>query len=237
MPNIDTSDREKLAGAVYFAVGWGTEGGAASYHLAIAGITVGTSEPNWGVVSKVADNSGYTLGAIQVDFGQRGTWAVGDISGRKLLPGEKSYVDAVIEESSAHAKKNGLLYTDDTQQLREDLLSHGNGLKKRSSITFIDEDTRNSINSWASSQDGKQWIHHNIDLPQVRNATNIASDILDAHGKNVADDRKFEAICILAKTANQLPSQLEPLTDALRNGGGYEELLQAAKSRSYLKIA
>lgn len=37
--NIDTHDLDATSGAVYFAVGRGTEGGPASYHLAIAGIT------------------------------------------------------------------------------------------------------------------------------------------------------------------------------------------------------
>lgn len=56
--HINTRDLDATAGAVYFAVGRGTEGGVASYHLAIAGITVGLSEPHWGVVERVALNSG-----------------------------------------------------------------------------------------------------------------------------------------------------------------------------------
>ena len=42
--NIDTHDLDATSGAVYFAVGRGTEGGPASYHLAIAGITQGVTE-------------------------------------------------------------------------------------------------------------------------------------------------------------------------------------------------
>ncbi|WP_235641947.1 hypothetical protein [Stenotrophomonas maltophilia] len=44
--NIDTHDLDATSGAVYFAVGRGTEGGPASYHLAIAGITQGVTEPH-----------------------------------------------------------------------------------------------------------------------------------------------------------------------------------------------
>ncbi len=50
--NIDTHDLDATSGAVYFAVGRGTEGGPASYHLAIAGITQGVTEPHWGTVNK-----------------------------------------------------------------------------------------------------------------------------------------------------------------------------------------
>jgi len=88
--NIDTRNLDATSGAVYFAVGRGTEGGPASYHLSIAGITRGTREPDWGEVSSVAQNSGYSLGAIQVDFGQRGTWPVGAIGDRPLAAGEKN---------------------------------------------------------------------------------------------------------------------------------------------------
>jgi hypothetical protein len=38
MTGPDTRDAESLAGAVYFIVGRGTEGGPASYRLSIAGL-------------------------------------------------------------------------------------------------------------------------------------------------------------------------------------------------------
>jgi peptidoglycan hydrolase-like protein with peptidoglycan-binding domain len=226
MKNIDTNKKEELAGAVYFVVGIGTEGGSASYKLSVAGVT----KSEWGTVGSVAANSGYSLGAIQIDFGQRGEWPVGGIAERPLQPGEKSYVDAVIEQASDYAAKNKLPFTSNLVQVRDDLLSHGNGKKGRSSIQFIDADTRDSISSWASSEEGKKWIHHNMDLPQARNATNAAISILDKHGDKVLEDRKFEAICLLAKTANQFPSKLPEFTAILKDGGGYDELLSHAQS-------
>jgi peptidoglycan hydrolase-like protein with peptidoglycan-binding domain len=223
--NIDTRNLDALAGAVYFTVGRGTEGGSASYRLSVAGV----DKSEWGQVSAVAANSGYSMGTIQVDFGQRGTWPLGAIENRKLNEGEKTYVDAVIEQASAYAKQHGLKFTDDLAQLRTDLLTHGNGEGKRSSITYIDTDTRDSINAWASSDEGKKWIHSNIDYPQVRNATQTAMSILDKHGSNVPEDRRFEAINILAKTANQFPSQLEKLEKVLKDGGDYDALLAKTK--------
>ena len=222
--NIDTRNLDATSGAVYFAVGRGTEGGPASYHLSIAGITRGTREPDWGEVSSVAQNSGYSLGAIQVDFGQRGTWPVGAIGDRPLAAGEKTYVDAVIDQAQAYAKTHDLPFTNDRADLRGDLLSHGNGLSGRSSIRFMDEQTRDSINAWAGSDEGKQWIHANIDYPQVRNATQTAMSILDAHGSHIPDERRFEAISLLAKTANQMPGQLSKLEKVLENGGDYDAL-------------
>lgn len=222
--NIDTHDLDATSGAVYFAVGRGTEGGPASYHLAIAGITQGVTEPHWGTVNKVAQNSGYSLGAIQVDFGQRGTWALGAIDGHALKAGETSYVDAVIAQASAYAQAHNLPFTQDHADLRRDLLSHGNGLSGRSSIQFIDTQTRDSINAWAGSAEGKQWIHANIDYPQVRNATRIGMNMVDEHGSNIAEENRFEAISLIAKTANQLPSQLPKLQKVLEEGGDYEAL-------------
>lgn len=107
MSRIDTTNIDALSGAVFFSVGRGTEGGSASYRLSVAGVT--TTE--WGQVAKVAANSGYSMGTIQVDFGQRGTWPVGAIAGRDLRPGEKTYVDAVIEQASAYSDAKRALST------------------------------------------------------------------------------------------------------------------------------
>jgi peptidoglycan hydrolase-like protein with peptidoglycan-binding domain len=226
MPNnIDTRDLDALSGAVYFSVGRGTEGGSASYRLSVAGVTYGA----WGQVSQVAYNSGYTIGTIQVDFGQRGTWPVGSIEGRDLQAGEVTYVDAVVEQASAYAQQHSLPFTDDLGQLRSDLLTHGNGQGGRTSVTFIDSDTRDSINAWASSDEGKRWIHKNMDLPQVRGATEQALAILERSGSNVSEEARFQAISILAKTANQAPGHLGRLENVLKNGGDYNDLLTEAK--------
>ncbi|HDS1147159.1 MULTISPECIES: peptidoglycan-binding protein [Stenotrophomonas] len=229
MPNnIDTRNLDATAGAVFFAVGRGTEGGGSSYHLSIAGITRNLNEPQWGTVSAVRDNSGYSLGTIQVDFGQRGEWPLGATEERKLKPGETTYVDGVIGQASAYAKAHNLPFTHDRADLRADLLSHGNGEGKRSSIRFIDAPTRDSINAWAGSPEGKQWIHTHIDYPQVRNATHIAMTMLDKHGSGIAEDKRFEAIALIAKTANQLPGRLDGLEAVLKRGGDYQDLRDQA---------
>ena len=53
---------DELVGAIYLVVGQGTEGGSASYHLSIAGITLPNAESNkersWGKQSRVAADSG-----------------------------------------------------------------------------------------------------------------------------------------------------------------------------------
>ncbi|RYF09111.1 MAG: peptidoglycan-binding protein, partial [Oxalobacteraceae bacterium] len=169
-----------------------------------------------------------SLGTIQVDFGQRGTWPLGSIESRALQPGEQTYVDGVIQQAAAYAQAHKLPFAKDHADLRRDLLSHGNGLNGRSSLSFVDTGTRDSINAWAGSTEGKQWIHSNIDYPQVRNATQTAMGILDAHGDNIVEDRRFEAISLLAKTANQMPSQLPKLEKVLKDGGDYEALLAKA---------
>ena len=87
MPGPDTHNIDALAGAMYFIVGRATEGGPSPYHLTIAGITYRGKEPNWGKVEKVAANSGYSIGTIQVDLWQRGTWPLGATESAPLKPG------------------------------------------------------------------------------------------------------------------------------------------------------
>lgn len=228
MPNLDTHDLDAMSGATYFVVGRGTEGGPASYRLSIAGITAGTSDPNWGHADRIKANSGYSIGTIQVDLGQRGTWALGSTDGAALKPGETTYVDAIIGQASAYAKAHALPFTHDHTQLRADLLSHGNGKEHRGTLAFIDTDTRDSINAWASSEEGEKWIHKNIDYPQVKNATQTAMDMLDQNGKNVPEDHRLEAIAILAKTANQMPGALKTYEKVLKDGGDYSDVLATA---------
>jgi len=228
MTELDTHDIKSLVGATYFVVGRGTEGGQTPYHLTIAGVTSGTSDPGWGSVEKVAANSGYSLGTIQVDLGQRGTWALGATNGAPLKSGETTYVDAIVEQASKYASEHNLTFTHNRSQLRSDLLSHGNGLKGRSSLSFIDKDTRDGINAWVSSEGGQQWIHKNMDYPQVKHATEEALTLLDKYGKNVPENRRLETIAILAKTANQMPNKMSDFESVLKKGGNYDDVLAEA---------
>jgi peptidoglycan hydrolase-like protein with peptidoglycan-binding domain len=232
MPDLNTHDLDSLTGATYFVVGRGTEGGQSSYHLSIAGVTSGISDPNWGNADKIKANSGYSLGTIQVDLGQRGTWALGATDGAALKQGETTYVDGIIEQASKYAKDQNLEFPQDHAQLRASLLTHGNGKQKRSTLTFIDKDTRDSINAWASSEDGQKWIHKNVDYPQIRHATQTAMSMLDKYGENIPEDHRLETVAILAKTANQMPSQMAEFKTVLKNGGNYDDVLAKANEIS-----
>jgi hypothetical protein len=174
-------------------------------------------------------NSGYSLGTIQVDLGQRGTWPLGATENAPLEPGQTTYVDAVIEQAKTYAEAHHLKFSANLSELRERLLSHGNGRRHHSTLAFIDADTRDAFNAWASSEEGQKWIHRNIDYPQVRSATQLALEILDADGSNIPEDHRLEVVAILTKTANQLPSQLPELRQVLRDGGDYDDFL--AKTR------
>jgi hypothetical protein len=232
MPDLDTHDLDSLTGATYFVVGRGTEGGQSSYHLSIAGVTAGTSDPNWGNAAKIRANSGYSLGTIQVDLGQRGTWALGATDGAALKQGESTYVDGIIEQASKYAKDKNLEFTQDHSQLRANLLTHGNGKEGRSTLAFIDKQTRDSINAWASSEEGQKWIHKNVDYPQIRHATQTAMSMLDKYGKNIPEGHRLETVAILAKTANQMPSQMSEFKAVLKSGGNYDDVLAKANEIS-----
>jgi len=63
---VDTKNIDSTAGAMYFIVGRGTEGGPSdSFRVSVAGVR----NSDWGDVNKVAANSGYSIGTIQVDLG------------------------------------------------------------------------------------------------------------------------------------------------------------------------
>jgi peptidoglycan hydrolase-like protein with peptidoglycan-binding domain len=225
---IDTHNLDAMSGAMYFIVGKGTEGGPHSYELSVAGIT-GSSKPGhqWGDVAGVASDSGYSIGTIQVDLGKRGDWPLGATESRALQPGEKSYIDSVVDQSSNYARQSGLGFTSDLESLRSDLHTHGEHLK------FIDKDTLTSINAWAASDDGKKWIHSNIDFPQAKNITEKAMSIVDQNGKNITEDHRLETIAILAKAENQLPGLNKGFERVLKDGGTYEDVLrQAEKDKS-----
>lgn len=225
MTNIDLEDAAQRHGAVYFVVGRGTEGGGSSYRLSVAGVAPG----QWGTVSKVADNSGYSIGTIQVDLGQRGTWPLGAIDNRSLKPGETTYVDAIIGQASAYAQKNQLPFPNDPANLaalRVDLLSHGDGQGNTPSIRFIAGEHRDTINAWAGSVEGQQWIHRNIDFPQVKAITDDAKDVLDRHGSHIPEARKFEVLCVLAKAENQRPKTYDKLVASLRSGAVYDTFME-----------
>lgn len=228
MPSLDTYDVDSVAGALYFIVGRGTEGGTSSYQLSVAGITYHGPHSNWGKSGEVADNSGYSIGSIQVDLGQRGEWPIGATQYAPLKPGQTTYVDGLIVEAARYARKHHLEFTSDTARLRVDLLTHGDGKGHHGTLVFIDAGTRDAFNAWASSEDGAKWIHRNIDYPQVRNATGIALDMLEADGRNIPEDRRLETLAILAKTANQMPGQLAGFRKVLQSGGDYEDVLAKA---------
>ncbi|MCA3175791.1 MAG: hypothetical protein ING36_09680, partial [Burkholderiales bacterium] len=208
--------QKELAGRIYFVVGRGTEGGNASYRLSVAGI----AESKWQAaggqngtnstslkVKDVADNSGYTIGAMQLDMGARGLLKVGSTS-EIAKSGEQSYVDAVIEQSKAYAAKNNLRFPNETDDLRDALLTKGNGLiapngKQRSSITFIDPDIRDVFNAWAGSSEGRNWIHQYVDMPIIYDAASKALNVVEKYGTHWTEDEKNLAAIELAKVYNQ----------------------------------
>lgn len=174
-----------------------------------------------------------------MDLGKRGTWPLGSISNRKLLPGEQTYVDAIIDQASAFARAEKLPFTADHKLLRTQLLSHGKG---EDGLQFIDTKTRDSINDWAQSAQGKSWIHTHIDMPQIQELTKNAVNLLNKHGSHVSEEDRFKVICMLAKTANQLPAMvggldhkkhghITGLKETLAAKGDYEDLLSTVSSQ------
>ncbi|NBW79822.1 MAG: hypothetical protein EBR27_12550, partial [Betaproteobacteria bacterium] len=203
--------KEELAASIYFVVGHGTEGGSASYKISVAGVLESKwlkaqdrDDPKPIESATVSQNSGYTIGAMQFDLGQRWSLKLGSTTA-KAAPGEQNYVDAVLDQVATYATKNDLTnFPSDTSALRAALITHGNGLAGRSTITFIDPDVRDAINAWTGSDEGRKWIHKNLDLPLATEAASKAYDVVQKYGSAWTDDEKNLAALELAKVQNQI---------------------------------
>jgi hypothetical protein len=53
-------------------------------------------------------------------------------------------------------------------------------------------------------------------------------DTLDKYGKNISEDHRLETVAILAKTENQIPSQMKKFEKVLQDGGDYNAVLAKA---------
>jgi peptidoglycan hydrolase-like protein with peptidoglycan-binding domain len=53
---------------------------------------------------------------------------------------------------------------------------------------------------------------------------------VDTYGTNIPEDRRFETLCILAKTANQMPGKLNAYKEVLEKGGTFDDVLNQARS-------
>jgi hypothetical protein len=203
--------KEELAASIYFVVGHGTEGGSQSYKISVAGVQDSKWQKSIDLTAPVpleakdaAQNSGYTIGAMQFDLGQRWSLKFGSTTA-KATTGEQNYVDAVLDQVAAYASKNNLSnFPSDTSDLRAALITHGNGLEGRSTITFIDPKVRDAINAWTSSDEGRKWIHRNLDLPLANEAASKAFDVVQKYGGGWTDDEQNLAALELAKVQNQI---------------------------------
>jgi Ca2+-binding RTX toxin-like protein/chemotaxis regulatin CheY-phosphate phosphatase CheZ len=206
--------QDQLTASMYFIVGIGTEGGDSSYRLSVAGLKAN----NLGTVSA---SSGYTLGAMQLDLGQRGLNAVG--TNRIAGVGETAYVDAILTITRAYcatpeAIAKGLVFPSNTTALRAQLLTHGTG------ISLISDSNWAAINGALATPDNMKWVHNNVDLALVSENSGKALPLVQQYGTNWTEEQQLQAGQELAKVYNQSPKSFSNLKSALAasqitNGG------------------
>ena len=128
--------QNRLTASMYFAVGYGTEGGKDAFRLSIAGLRNDKDAWDPTNIGKVAGASGYTIGMLQLDFGQLGLAALG--TNNKAGPDQTAYVDAFVSNVQAYGDANSNVpqLSGDMSLLRSQILSHGKN------ISFISDDNR-----------------------------------------------------------------------------------------------
>ena len=162
----------QIAALLRYGVGVGSEGGA-STGLGLAGWVkngAGQFDLNGQAINaqSIIQESGYSVGTLQTDFGQRNTgpWA----------SGHTAFVSAFLASPQAHS-----LLQDDISAITDALPLSGNELKKNPEA-MLDETQFNALNSFLESADGiaaaavlDQSVI-NVTAPTGMNAANLVAN-------------------------------------------------------------
>lgn len=179
--------QEKQA-IVYYAVGVSTEGGTRSYRLSIAGDNLRTSKV------EPADNSGYSLGTIQIDMGQHYD------PPHENAP--KEFVEG-FQQWAREAKPDWLLGKEERNQLIEDLGRTGREIRAEGGRD-IDAVTRSRLDTYLRTETGTRWVHEK-DVTQVNKVLKNAINPLEATKlyQTASEDDRVRLIAVFAKVYNQ----------------------------------
>ncbi|WP_162616022.1 hypothetical protein [Solilutibacter oculi] len=179
--------QEKQA-IIYYAVGVSTEGGHRSYRLSIAGDNLRTPK------IEPADNSGYSLGTIQIDMGQHFN------PPHENAP--KEFVEG-FQRWARQAKPDWLLKNEEKAHLIEDLGRTGREIKVQGGRD-IDAVTRSRLETYLRTDTGTRWVHER-DVAQVGKVLKNAIEPLEATTlyQGASEDDRVRLIAVFAKVYNQ----------------------------------
>jgi peptidoglycan hydrolase-like protein with peptidoglycan-binding domain len=226
MPDLTDIELQAIA---YYAIGVSSEGGDVAYRLSLAGNPVHESDGT--VMLKPAGNSGYSIGELQTDLGQRKTvatslasafqsWAKANHPDWALTDQQVSKLGADLGRDGHHIRDSD--YTSDARRyaaahhLRHPYYPDGVMPKAGPDI---DQVLKARINSYLASDPGKAFVHEH-DKAQVNELMRrTAAQLTDAPVyKNASVDGQAKIFAMVAKAYNQRPALASDILDELRHG-------------------
>jgi hypothetical protein len=180
---------QQLRTAIYFAVGVATEGGASADKLSIAAMYPpdGTIEP--------VGTSGYTVGTMQIDLGQR-----------------KEVAKELVQAADDWMCQQRPGWTPDPRaesRFIADLQRDGNTIRHqgRPQDADLDPAQKERINQFLASDAGKSWVHQQ-DMKQLDTLMKKAVKPMQETPlyRSVSADDQIRLAVVVAKAYNQNPS-------------------------------
>lgn len=193
-------NNNEISSTIWYAMGV-TEGASNPFSITIAGVK---GYPSIGATP--AQNSGYTLGMLQFDFGARGN---------SIISNNISYAQALYREiNTTQSRKISITEADFVSQITSNKNSGG--------LIAIPQKDWNLIQDWGGTESGKSWITTNLDKSildeRVQNATGSNGWMnLNAVG-SWSREETIQYVAVMSKADNQNPNLfLSPLKSFLTN--------------------
>ncbi|MCA3174195.1 MAG: hypothetical protein ING36_01455, partial [Burkholderiales bacterium] len=177
-----TLDKTTFAGVTYGVMGLGTEAGRTPYKITVA------AKGGWG--GQPIQSSGYSIGALQFDFGQRGL----NIDAQTGKP----YVDSLMSAVNTWAQQNGKPILG--EGVRSELL------RKGSAVQWLPENERALIDGFTSTPQGKMWVNSHIEKVLIAEYEKRVQPVLNSRAfDGWSESDQIVAAATLIKAANQSP--------------------------------
>ncbi len=178
----------------YFAIGVASEGGRNPYALSFAG-----SIGNDGRMRPV-DDSGLTIGTLQIDFGQR-----------------PAVAKELVEAYQAWAPANERFTAQNRDRAIRDLSRDGDAIRADNGRS-MDAVSQRRINTYLASEAGINFVHRHDALQARTLATDVYTPLSTTRlFSNASFDDQVRIATVMGKLHNQNPGQAERMFDRIEN--------------------
>ena len=191
----------------YHAIGVSSEGGDVAYQLSLAGKT--EKAANGSVTLRPAGNSGYTIGTLQIDFGQTATSAHDLVSHFQSWT-KSNHPDWMLDDQKQKRFTDDL--SRDGHHIRDanydaDRAQFGKKIpadRYPAAGPDIDQTFKSHLNTYLATDDGKNFVHQQ-DVAQVDRLTSKIGTPLrnTSMYKNASPEDQARIYVAIAKAYNQ----------------------------------